>query len=1002
MEDGFMPGVASVVPAPSPPLLEENVWEPPIVNAPYNEGNTLNANETVPDIPIHLVIDMENSLEKHVENLNNLVLHEGPIVLIMEYAKAHDVVHSLFEKGQIPITDVQDVFDTDMEMEDSGSAKPLVDPDYKLVEEDEKLVEQSMEDIKNNIKNLVDISKESMRNNMEGLEKINAMVAKYRFNPIDNVYPGDTNKKKELGGEDSPSFALSSATAYGGRTWVNNLQSGHFLAPSYYADALVRPILLTSNISYNDMNLQFGCGFFCYSRPCDTGYLFATFFVIYEDNGILADMQMVWSSNRDQMVQKNASLTLTTTGELMLKDSYGTLVWSTNTSSHDFQGMEIQESGSLVLFNTSGGIMWQSFDHPTDTVLSGQKFKVGQNLIANTSPTNTSQGIFHCSLSIRSFVMLIGLETPQIYYRYPDPPSSVELSYIQFDNESFYMPPLGKISMPNGCLYFKIDSYGHLQFYSIMKTIGRSTVEYLSTISNSLGLCDYPTPCGSYGVCRDGQCSCPKQGNYFVQIDATKPNLGCLLHRPLVCSNISRRSNCARGHHLLELEHTSYFTYSYNDPSIPQLVSRDYCKNLCLANCSCRAAFFRYGSNFSSGYCYLESNVYSLKMSTQNDVFYNSTAYIKVQSRPKQIKHLVIVIICTAIGGVSLLFLLLCTWISKRRESSKEKDEDEDKGADWPAGLPMRYSFQELQNATIEFSKKLGSGGFGSVYEGVLPNGSMIAVKRLDGAGQGEKEFKAEMETIGKIDHLNLVRLKGFCAEKAYRMLVYEHLPNGSLDRWIFSKNMLDWKTRYKVVLDIARGLTYLHEECREQIIHFDIKPHNILLDQHFIAKISDFGLAKLIDREQTEVITLLRGTPGYMAPELLNMHFTEKADVFSFGVVVVEIVSGKRSRDLSDNCLFSVLQVKAEEGRLIDLVYEGFVDAETSVREEAVKLIKVGMWCVQEDFTRRPAMSTVVKALEGIIDTMDDVPSSIAGFNPSYETEISYALLPSELSGPR
>ncbi|GLJ35717.1 hypothetical protein SUGI_0717470 [Cryptomeria japonica] len=657
------------------------------------------------------------------------------------------------------------------------------------------------------------------------------------------------------------SFALSSATAYGGRTWVNNLQSGHFLAPSYYADALVRPILLTSNISYNDMNLQFGCGFFCYSRPCDTGYLFATFFVIYEDNGILADMQMVWSSNRDQMVQKNASLTLTTTGELMLKDSYGTLVWSTNTSSHDFQGMEIQESGSLVLFNTSGGIMWQSFDHPTDTVLSGQKFKVGQNLIANTSPTNTSQGIFHCSLSIRSFVMLIGLETPQIYYRYPDPPSSVELSYIQFDNESFYMPPLGKISMPNGCLYFKIDSYGHLQFYSIMKTIGRSTVEYLSTISNSLGLCDYPTPCGSYGVCRDGQCSCPKQGNYFVQIDATKPNLGCLLHRPLVCSNISRRSNCARGHHLLELEHTSYFTYSYNDPSIPQLVSRDYCKNLCLANCSCRAAFFRYGSNFSSGYCYLESNVYSLKMSTQNDVFYNSTAYIKVQSRPKQIKHLVIVIICTAIGGVSLLFLLLCTWISKRRESSKEKDEDEDKGADWPAGLPMRYSFQELQNATIEFSKKLGSGGFGSVYEGVLPNGSMIAVKRLDGA---------------------------------------------------------------------------------------------------------------------------------------------EKADVFSFGVVVVEIVSGKRSRDLSDNCLFSVLQVKAEEGRLIDLVYEGFVDAETSVREEAVKLIKVGMWCVQEDFTRRPAMSTVVKALEGIIDTMDDVPSSIAGFNPSYETEISYALLPSELSGPR
>lgn len=249
---------------------------------------------------------------------------------------------------------------------------------------------------------------------------------------------------------------------------------------------------------------------------------------------------------------------------------------------------------------------------------------------------------------------------------------------------------------------------------------------------------------------------------------------------------------------------------------------------------------------------------------------------------------------------------------------------------------------------------------------------------------------------------------------------VYEHLPNGSLDKWIFSKkkhqNFLDWKTRYKVVLNIARGLAYLHEDCREQIIHFDIKPQNILLDQNFNAKVSDFGLAKLVNREQSEVITLLRGTPGYMAPELLNMHFTEKADVFSFGVMVVEIVSGKRSRELSENGLFPLLQIKAEEGKLINLIEEGLQDEQRSVSEEAVEVTKMGMWCVQEDFTRRPAMSTVVKVLEGLREVASDVPfafavSSVArnqqslysaNPNPNRNLCLSPAPKPLVLSGPR
>lgn len=237
----------------------------------------------------------------------------------------------------------------------------------------------------------------------------------------------------------------------------------------------------------------------------------------------------------------------------------------------------------------------------------------------------------------------------------------------------------------------------------------------------------------------------------------------------------------------------------------------------------------------------------------------------------------------------------------------------------------MRFSFQEFQDATNDFSLKLGSGGFCSVYAGVLPDGTKIAVKRLDRAGQGAKQFKAELETLGNIHHLHLVRLKGFCAEKSHRMLVYEFLPNGSLDKWIFTndthKNVLDLKTRSKIALHIARGLTYLHEQCQQRIIHFDIKPQNILLDENFNAKVSDFGLAKLIDGDQSEVITMTKGRPGYMVRKLLSEHVSVKADVFSFGIMLVEIVSGKRSRELSDEPLLSVLRNKAEEARLSDLV---------------------------------------------------------------------------------
>ncbi|XBI23796.1 hypothetical protein VPH35_048970 [Triticum aestivum] len=251
---------------------------------------------------------------------------------------------------------------------------------------------------------------------------------------------------------------------------------------------------------------------------------------------------------------------------------------------------------------------------------------------------------------------------------------------------------------------------------------------------------------------------------------------------------------------------------------------------------------------------------------------------------------------------LTILFLITC-FISKRRTQWHHEMEEEEEFGELK-GTPMRFTFQQLNAATEQFADKLGEGGFGSVFKGQFGD-ERIAVKRLDRAGQGTREFSAEVETIGSIHHINLVRLIGFCAEKSHRLLVYEYMPKGSLDRWIYCRHdndspPLHWSTRCKIITNIAKGLAYLHEECMKKIAHLDVKPQNILLDDDFNAKLSDFGLCKLIDRDMSQVFTRMRGTPGYLAPEWLTSQITEKVDVYSFGVVVMEVISGRKNLDNS------------------------------------------------------------------------------------------------------
>ncbi|CAK7351247.1 unnamed protein product [Dovyalis caffra] len=326
-----------------------------------------------------------------------------------------------------------------------------------------------------------------------------------------------------------------------------------------------------------------------------------------------------------------------------------------------------------------------------------------------------------------------------------------------------------------------------------------------------------------------------------------------------------------------------------------------------------------------------------------------------------------------------VILILRAKWCWKSEKVEQDVEHDHLKQV---PGMPLKFSYQELCVATDDFKEILGRGGFGSVFKGKLADGTEISVKRLEKLGQGRSEFLAEAEAIGSLNHFNLVRLIGFCAEKSFRLLVFEYLSSGSLDNWIFTnvqRSFLDWQTRKMIILDIAKGLAYLHEDCRHTIIHLDVKPQNILLDSNFHAKIADFGLFKLIDRDISRAQIPMRGTPGYIAPEWCRSSgsVTVKVDIYSFGIVLLEIVCSRRNVDESQPesafHLLTTLQKKADQDRVIDMV-ETSDEYTQGDREEMLRMIKVAAWCLQDDPEKRPLMSTVLKVLEGVMEVDSNI----------------------------
>ncbi|XP_073124237.1 LEAF RUST 10 DISEASE-RESISTANCEUS RECEPTOR-LIKE PROTEIN KINASE-like 2.3 [Henckelia pumila] len=313
---------------------------------------------------------------------------------------------------------------------------------------------------------------------------------------------------------------------------------------------------------------------------------------------------------------------------------------------------------------------------------------------------------------------------------------------------------------------------------------------------------------------------------------------------------------------------------------------------------------------------------------------------------------------------------------------------------------PKEYKYSQIKKITKSFSEKLGQGGYGSVYKGTLTDGQFVAVKLLTETKSNGEDFINEVASISKTSHVNIVNLLGFCYGKNKRALVYEFLPNKSLDKFIGTngslntKCSLDWETLHKIAVGVARGLEYLHKGCNTRIVHFDIKPQNILLDEEFCPKISDFGLAKLCKKKQSVLsMTGTRGTIGYIAPEVFSRNFggvSHKSDVYSYGMMVLEMAGARNIVDLGS--------MQSSENYFPDKIYEQTIlhetenlEATASEEEEATrKMFLVGFWCIQTIPADRPSMSKVVEMLEGSLESIQIPPKPFL-FNPvSLRQELS------------
>ncbi|GLJ51234.1 hypothetical protein SUGI_1089970 [Cryptomeria japonica] len=745
-------------------------------------------------------------------------------------------------------------------------------------------------------------------------------------------------------------------------------------------DTLLMGSSLSGNQTIISKNGTFALGFF---NPKGTNNWYIGIWYAQ-----VSQKAIVWVANRENPVRSMPGvLNFSSDGRLRLFNRDDQFVWSTD-NGRKASGAILMDSGNLVLLDAheKSEIVWESFAHPGDTWLAGMKMWKGMKLTSWKSSVDPAIGLFSYGMDMspgKSQMVMIhnnsvtywssGEWTGNTATKIPEMKGQniVEMSCVRVSLSRMYYE------------YFINPTWKPLTARLVLQTNGEYGTyfwmgdgKWTLVWSTHRGQCSEYDICGAYGVCNANDvCSCV-EGFTPKEPSQSWWSNGCARRRPLQCSIAKGTTDGfreAKNRFLPEKE-----AVIYNEPT------QKSCRTACLNNCSCTAFSFATSHPFMCRLWF--GDLFKMRASSDGQSVFirlaaselpHSTS--KRSSKPPALR---VVLAATGAAFSVILALLLGVFILCKRRRARKKSIEQDV----PTSLKA-FTYKELRIATKNFKHKLGSGAFGSVFSGVLPDNTLVAVKKLEGSVGAEKQFRAEISTIGKIQHVNLVRLWGFCVGGSRRLLVYAYMPNGSLNSFLFHKEgevekLLDWKTRFEIALGTARGLVYLHEECRDRIIHCDIKPENILLDGDFHPKIADFGLAKLVGRDFSRVLTTTRGTRGYLAPEWISgLPITPKVDVYSFGMTLLEIISGRRNLDLKveESRLYfpTWASCQIQRGNIIGVV-DARIASEANI-EEVRRAAMVGGLCIQDDENLRPSMGEVVKILEGTMEApAPQIPRSL------------------------
>ncbi|CAI8594386.1 unnamed protein product [Vicia faba] len=521
----------------------------------------------------------------------------------------------------------------------------------------------------------------------------------------------------------------------------------------------------------------------------------------------------------------------------------------------------------------------------------------------------------------------------------------------------------------------------------------------LYTVSSGSGVCGYNSFC-TLGQDKRPTCQCPKS---YSLVNPDDPYGSCKPDFIQGCEEdeLSKRKD------LYDFEVLINTDWPFSDSVLQRPFTEELCKEACMGDCMCSVAIFRLGDS-----CWMKK--LPLSNGKVHPTLNGAKAFLKVRKDNTSLqsfdfppfpiianknnnRETLVLVVSVLFGSSAILnaVLLVAICFSTSMIVQYKKKLRRVSRSETSVETNLRcFTYEELEEATNGFDKELGRGAFGIVYEGVVNNNTCsetrVAMKKLNNflLDQAHREFRNELNVIGLTHHKNLVRLLGFCEGGSERLLVYEYMSNGTLASLLFNadeKQKPSWKLRLELAIGIARGLVYLHEECITRIIHCDIKPQNILLDDYFNARISDFGLAKLMNMNQSKTNTGIRGTKGYVALEWFkNMPITAQVDVYSYGVVLLEIISCRR-------CVQEMEQEDEEKAILTDWAYDcykdGAVDALVEGDNEALddkekleKLVMIAIWCVQEDPVLRPSMRNVIHMLEGTVEVqVPPYPSQIS-----------------------